>query len=56
MIDFEDCMMCNGDGHVEGDVIIDCGFCYGTGQTRIDDEYARKAVQPERNSEPRKAA
>lgn len=35
MCEFTDCYACDGDGHVEGDITLDCYYCWGTGQTKI---------------------
>jgi len=44
MPDFVDCLICDGAGHVEGEITLDCGTCRGKGQIRIDDEYARTST------------
>lgn len=47
MCEFTECRACEGDGHVEGDVTLDCYYCWGTGQTKISEDYGRPEQETE---------
>jgi DnaJ-class molecular chaperone len=37
-VSFENCFVCNGAGHMQGDILTDCENCRGTGQLKVEDE------------------